>query len=49
MSHEQLTPLNAILNVSSILIESSTLSEPQRQSLQVIWSSGRILELCIQS
>ena len=43
--HEDLTPLNAILNVSEMLIlDDAALSTEQKDQLQIIWSSGKLLE-----
>lgn len=47
--HEDLTPLNAILNISELLLEDNLFSQEQRDHLQVIWSSGKMLEFNIQS
>ena len=49
MSHEQLTPLNAVLNISDIMIKESGLSPEHVELLKVIWSSGKILEFNIKS
>ena len=47
--HEDLTPLNAILNISEILLEDKSISQEQKDSMQIIWSSGKLLEYNIQS
>lgn len=47
--HEDLTPLNAIINMSEMLIEDEALNREQREQTQVIWSSGKLLEYNIQS
>ena len=48
--HEDLTPLNAILNMSEMLLEGfNNLTSEQREYLQIIWSSGKILEYKIQA
>ena len=51
MSHEQLTPLNAILTISEVLLDQPTLPDKEDldNNLQVIWSSGKILEFNIKS
>ena len=48
-SHEDLTPLNAIINITEVMLEDETISKDQQQSLNIIWSSGKLLEYNIQS
>ena len=47
--HEDLTPLNAILNMSEMLLDDQTITNEQRDFMQIIWSSGKMLEFNIQS
>ena len=49
MSHEQLTPLNSIINMAEIMQDDKKISPENRQFLKVIWSSGKILEFSIKS
>ena len=49
MSHEQLTPLNAILNLAEMLKkcekkEIRIKSNEKLEYLDIIWSSGKIME-----
>lgn len=47
--HEDLTPLNAIINMSEHLLEDEDMTQEHKEYMQVIWSSGKILEYNIQS
>ena len=51
MSHEQLTPLNAILNISELVRDEPLVSdEPDlKRNLDIIWQSGKMLEYNIRS
>ena len=51
MSHEQLTPLNAILNISELVKDEPLVAdEPDlKRNLDIIWQSGKILEYNIRS
>ena len=42
--HEDLTPLNAILNMSEMLLDDKTLTKEQEDFMKIIWSSGKLLE-----
>ena len=44
-----MTPLNAILNMSEMLLDESSLTPEIKSHMQVIWSSGKLLEFNIQS
>lgn len=45
--HEDLTPLNAILNMSEMLLDDKTLTKEQEDFMKIIWSSGKLLEFNI--
>lgn len=45
--HEDLTPLNAILNISEMFLDDETFTQEQKDQMQVIWSSGKLLEFNI--
>ena len=47
--HENLTPLNAVLNMSELLLEDPSLDQELKDMIQIIWSSGKILEHNINS
>lgn len=44
-----MTPLNAIINMSELLLEDRTVQKEHHEYLKIIWSSGKILEYNLQS
>ena len=54
MSHEHLTPLNSIINISQMMREDFEYGElftksERQEFIQVIWSSGKLLQYYVQS
>ena len=47
--HNDLTPLNAIINMSEMMLLDETMGSEQKDHMQIIWSSGKLLEFNIQS
>ena len=45
LSHERMTPLNSIINISEIILREKALSDQYLKKIDVIWSSAKLMHL----
>ena len=45
LSHERMTPLNSILNISEIILKEKTFNDQYLKNIEVIWSSAKLMHL----